>query len=170
MLRGWKDMPLVDTLYGRLLIAKLVLVSIVTVLGAVNRYLMRPQLESNDATPSLLHRFTRLVRGEVVAAVSILAIVAVLTVTPPAAKTWNRVIARPALRLAGLANDVRVDLTISPAQPGWNRFEAVAADNDGRLAGGDVRILLRLTKLDEPLDPILVSLEDQGPRCCATRR
>lgn len=152
----------VGTPYGRLLMAKLVLVSIVAALGAANRYLIRPRLERSNPTPSLLRRFTRLVSGEVATAAFIVAIVAVLTVTPPAVTTWSPAGAQPALRLAGLANDVRVDLVITPAQPGWNRFEVVAADKNGRLAGGDVRTLLRLTKLDEPLDPILVSLEDQG--------
>ncbi len=152
----------VSTPYGRLLIAKLVLVTMAAALGAANRYLMRPRLESSNPTPLLLRRFTYTVSGEVGIAAVIMAIVAVLTVMPPAATTWKPVTAQKMLRLAGLADGVRVDLAIAPAQPGWNRFEAVAADKDGRPLGGDLRMLLRLTKLDEPLDPVLVSLQDQG--------
>lgn len=152
----------VDTPYGRLLTAKLVLVTVVAALGAINRYLMRPRLEIGEPAPSLLRWFTRLVSGEIVAAAFIVAIVAVLTVTPPAATTWKPAAARAALRLDGLAGDVRVGLTVSPAEPGWNRFEVTASGQNGPLADANVRVFLRLTKLDESLDPVLLGLEDQG--------
>jgi len=150
------------TPYGRLLAAKVVLVAVLAALGAGNRYLLRPRLERAAQPPPLLRRFTQMVGGEIAAAAGILAIVAVLTVTPPATTTWKGATPQPTLRLAGLAEEVRVDLAISPAQPGWNRFEATAAEEGRRLSGAGVRILLRLTKLDEPLDPTLLGLEDQG--------
>ncbi|MDR7452608.1 MAG: CopD family protein [Armatimonadota bacterium] len=150
------------TPYGRLLAAKLAVVAVLVALGAGNRYLLRPRLERGEPAPSLLRRFARMVGGEIGAAAVIVAIVAVLTVTPPAATTWTPPAPQPTLRLAGLAEEVRVDLAVSPARPGWNRFEATAVERDRRLFGNDVRILLRLTKLDEALDPTLLSLEDQG--------
>jgi len=152
----------VDTPYGRLLMAKLFAAVILAGLGAVNRYLMRPRLESGKPAPVLLHRFTHLVSAEVAAAAVIVLIVAVLTITPPAATTWKPATVRVPLRLAGLADDVRVGLAVSPAEPGWNRFEVAATDRTGPLTGADVRVLLRLTKLDESLDPVLLGLQDQG--------
>jgi copper transport protein len=152
------------TPYGRLLAAKLLVVAVLVGLGAVNRYFMRPRLESSGAEPRplLTRRFIRLVGGEVAAVACILAIVALLTITPPASTTWKPAGARTVLRLAGLTGDVRVTLAVSPAEPGQNRFEVAATSTAGALTGADVRVLLRLTKLDEPLDPVLLSLAGQG--------
>jgi len=152
------------TPYGRLLTVKLLLVAALAALGAVARYLVRPRLEAPGRAlpPSLLRRFMGLVSGEAAAAALILGVVALLTITPPAAITWKPARTPSTLRLAGAADDVRVDLAITPAEAGWNRFEAVARGQAGPLAGPDVRLLLRLTKLDEPLDPVLLRLGDQG--------
>src|SRR5439155_1746558 len=74
---------------------------------------------------------------------------------------------RAPLVLAGLASAFRVDLTISPAEPGWNRFEAMVRTGEEPVPPEGTRILLRLTKLDEDLDPVTVTLQPDGGRFTA---
>src|SRR5438093_1453799 len=154
------------TPYGRTLLVKLLFVIIAVALGAYHRFVMRPRLEGPQPADHAPRAFLRSLAAEAVLGAVILLAVALLTITPPAAVTMP-VAARAPLVLAGLASAVRVDLTISPAEPGWNRFEAMVRTGEEPVPPEGTRILLRLTKLDEDLDPVTVTLQPDGGRFTA---
>src|SRR5437867_3243880 len=149
------------TPYGRTLLVKLLFVILAVALGAYHRFVMRPRLEGPQPADHAPRAFLRSLAVEAVLGAVILLAVALLTITPPAAVTMP-VAARPPLVLAGLAGPFRVELTISPAEPGWNRFEAVVRTGEEPVPPEGTRILLRLTKLDEDLDPVTVTLQPDG--------
>jgi len=62
-----------------------------------------------------------------------------------------------------VAGDTRVSFVVAPAVAGWNRFQIEVTGSDRRPLSPDARVLLRLTKLDETLDPILVQPSLQSP-------
>ncbi len=75
----------VATSYGRTLMLKLALAAVVVVLGAINRFALRPRILSRDA--AALDHFGRNITLETALAAVILLIVAALTIMPPAAVT-----------------------------------------------------------------------------------
>ncbi len=151
------------TSYGKTLLVKVALVLPAAVLGAYNRFVLRPRVEGVPPDRTAQRRFLRNVSAEGALGAAILLVVAVLTITPPAAVTMPAP-AKPPLVYAGLAGPFRVELTISPAEPGWNRIEAVVRTPQGRVDPGSTRILVRLLKLDEDLDPVTVTLRPEGDR------
>lgn len=165
----WLHVPalraFVATLYGEALLVKLLLVLPLIGLGAVNQFLLRPRVERGGAPPAV-RWFVRTVGGEAAFAAGILLAVAVLTVTPPATVTMPAPV-KPPLVLAGLAGPFRVELTISPAEPGWNKMDAAVRLSDRPVDPATTRILVRLLKLDEELDPVTIPLQSQGDRFVA---
>lgn len=154
------------TSYGKTLLVKLALVLPAAALGAYNRFVLRPGVERVPPDQTAQRRFLRSVSAEGALGAAILLVVAVLTITPPAAVTMPAP-AAPPLVYAGLAGPFRVELTISPAKPGWNRLEAVVRSPQGSVDPGSTRIRLRLLKLDEDLDPATVTLRPEGDRFVA---
>lgn len=157
---AWMEVPALrafaETPYGRTLLVKLVIVVPLVALGAVNRFVMTPMLRSGGAeTPPLVMTFLRFVGGEVFLGATVLAVVAVLTITPPARVTLPPPATAEGVRFVGFAGEQRISLTVTPAQPGWNKFD-IGVDRGGPAGGAESRILLRLTKLDEQLDPVLL--------------
>ena len=161
----WLHIPalrdFVVTTYGQALGVKLLLVIMILTLGALNRFVFVPRLTAS--TPqNALHRLLRSIGGELTAAAGVLLAVAVLTSVPPANATLP-LSARKPLTLAGVAGDTRVSFVVTPAVAGWNRFQIEVTGSDRRPLPPDARVLLRLTKLDETLDPILVQPALQSP-------
>lgn len=146
----WLHVPgpdaLVRTSYGRWLAAKLLLVAILVVLGAANRYRLLPVL---DSVKGAARRFSASVRAEVVVAAGALLAAGGLARTPPA-RTVLAAATTPRLALAAVADRWRVLLTVDSAQPGWNRFQLVVRDPKGASHQVD-RVLLRLRRLEEPV-------------------
>jgi copper transport protein len=134
---------LVESFYGRVLLTKLALVLVIVALGALNRFVFRPRIASGQNGRTLT-RFRLSVAVEVALAAAILLAVAVLTITPPAAVTQPSRERRAAI-LGGIADDLRVRLSISPAAPGWNDVEAtVTRVEDGRpVTDAAVQVVLR---------------------------
>ena len=134
---------LVASLYGRALLVKVTLVLFVVTLGALNRFVYRPRIASGRDGPAL-DRFRRSVVVEVALGVVILLVVGVLTTTPPAAVTQAARTART-IALAGIAGDLRVNLSISPAEPGWNevRAEVTRIDGGRAVVGANVQVVLK---------------------------
>src|SRR5205809_773127 len=130
------------TAYGRTLLVKLLFLILAAALGAYHRFVVRPRLEGPQPADHAPRAFLRSLAVEAVLGAVILLAVALLTITPPAAVTMP-VAARPPLVLAGLAGPFRVDLTISPAEPGWNRFEAVVRTGEELLPPEGTRILMQ---------------------------
>ncbi|HEU4798288.1 MAG TPA: copper resistance protein CopC, partial [bacterium] len=134
---------LVESFYGQVLLTKLAFVLLIAAMGALNRFVFRPRIASGQNGRALT-RFRLSVGVEVGLAAAILLAVAVLTITPPAAVTQPSREAR-AVVLGGIADELRVRLSISPAAPGWNDVEAtVTRVEDGRpVTDAAVQVVLR---------------------------
>ncbi len=154
------------TPYGRLLAAKLVFVLGAAALGAYNRLVLRPRLAAHEGERAV-RSFLRTVAGEISLGAAVLLVVAALTITPPASVTLPAAPRQPPLALAGMAGPFRVDLTVIPAQPGWNRLEAVVRGPEGPLDPLSARVLVRALKLDEDVSPLTITLQPQGGRFVA---
>ena len=161
----WLHIPalkdFVMTTYGQALGVKLLLVILILTLGALNRFVFVPRLAASTSQ-NVLRRLLRSIGGELTSAVGVVLAVAVMTSVPPANATLPLSV-RKALTLVGVAGDMRVSLVVAPAVAGWNRFQLEVTGSDRRPLPPDARVLLRLTKLDEALDPILVQPPLQGP-------
>lgn len=164
---GWQ--AAVGTDYGRILLLKILLVVPLAALGAVNRFGLRPRIEgfatgvgAAAGAPRVLARFVGLVRGEVALGAGILLVVTALTVTPPA-----RVTAPPpvptALRLAGVAGEMRMVLTIDPARSGMNWVEVQVTGREGGPADEGTGASIRLTRLDASRPAAVVELAPRDP-------
>lgn len=81
----WVSLPTISALwatpYGRILSMKLLAVSVLVVFGAVNRYVVLPDLKSRRTGADVL--FKKWIRREVVAALVVIILTAVLTETIP---------------------------------------------------------------------------------------
>ncbi len=163
---AWLHVPelraFILTIYGQALGVKLLLVLPIVALGAFNRFVLVPRLKAGAPEGGVVRRLLGSVGGELALAAGVLLAVAVLTAVPPAKATLPTV-ARTPLTLAGVAEDVRLSFAITPAVAGWNRFQVEATSQDGRRLTSDARVLVRLTKLDEDLDPVVVLLAAQEP-------
>lgn len=160
---AWLDVPSLQafrvTAYGQALLIKLVLIVPLVALGALNRFVIRPRLEadSGQSTGLVQRRFVRLVAAEGALGTAILLVVAILTITPPARVSMPAGPQR-SLALAGIAGELSVRLTVTPALPGWNRMEILVSDPRGKSLGADDRVVLHLLKLDENLDGVTIPL------------
>jgi hypothetical protein len=162
---AWLHIPALSafvlTTYGQALGVKLLLVVLILALGALNRFVFVPRLKFG-APGNALHHLLRSIGGELTTAAGVVLAVAVLTSVPPANTTLPPSARKP-LTLVGAADDTRVSVTIAPAVAGWNRFEIEVSGPDRRPLASDARVLVRLTKLDEELDPITFQPAPQGP-------
>jgi copper transport protein len=159
----WLHVPgvaaLSSTGYGRTLAVKLLLVVPLVGLAAVNRFVLRPQVEGGGPAAAPAQRqFLGVAGGEVVLGAVVLLATAVLTAWPPAAVSVARPAAAPGLTFAALPGDGRLRLKVAPAEPGENLIEATVESADGTPLGQDARVLVRLHKLDEDVAPITMTL------------
>ena len=163
----WLEVPslrgFIETPYGRGLLVKLALVVGVVGLGALNRFVLLPRLKARAGSGLVpdLARFLESAAGEVTLGVGILLAVAVIT-TMPTARATEALAARQPLILTAAAEDLPVQLTITPAQPGWNRFDAVVTDRENRPVASDARVMVHLLKLDQRIDATTAGLAHQG--------
>jgi hypothetical protein len=63
--------------------------------------------------------------------------------------------------LTAPARDLHIRLAITPAQAGWNRFDAMVTERDDRPVVSDARVMVRV-QLDQRIDPTTVGLAYQG--------
>jgi copper transport protein len=148
---GWQG--LLDSGYGRFLDLKVALFLGLVALGAMNRYRVLPALASGARRLDALRRN---VRGEVVLAVCILAVTAVLSQLPPGKFVVEQAAAKPpappSVQVEGsdFATSVRIALTVSPGRPGPNTFSAKVTDYDSGEDWPADRVALRFTAKGRP--------------------
>ena len=121
---------LTGTAYGRTLMLKLSLVGVIAILGAVNRFILRPRIAAHDGMA--LHTFRRTATVEVIIGVAILLIVAALGIMPPAAQTPPRP-ADDGVLYAGQWGETRVLVRVTPAAAGLNEITVDGARASVRL-------------------------------------
>lgn len=151
---------LLPSLYGRLLLIKVALVLPLMTLGALNRFVYRPGIARGQDGPALA-RFRRSVTVEVAIGTMILLVVAVLSITPPAAVTQPASEAVGVV-LAGIADDLRVRLSVTPAGAGWNDVQAAVARIDSGAPVADATVRLRLHAMDRVEDRSIDLLPSGG--------
>ena len=135
---------LIHTSFGRTLLVKLALFSVLLALAALNHFILVPTLGGGAVG---LQAFRRTVRGEVVLGVAILAVTGVLSGLAPArfaaaaaqAGTTSHVV----LTGTDYATTARVRLTVSPGVVGRNEFAAAVNDyGTGKALAGVRRVEL----------------------------
>jgi copper transport protein len=146
----WSD--LFATTYGRLVVAKVVLLGVLALLGLRNRTRSLGLIDK-DVRP-----LRRVSAAELGVAALILVLTAVLAATPPARGTDTGPEAVVAVG-NDLASSVELRLEISPGVPGPNTFEASVEV----LRGAEVRgISLRLSPLDAQIETATLAMEPDG--------
>ena len=152
---------LFGSLYGWVLIVKLLIALPMGVLGAVNLLVVTPAMRrlagGSGGRPSLVGRFRGTVMGEVALGFVLLLSVSLLTTLPPARVTS----ATAALTGAAQADDVHVNLSITPGRVGVNTF-SVQLTAGGQPVVGAKAVELRFTPSQANLPPSQAQLAEQG--------
>ncbi|WP_246088427.1 copper resistance CopC/CopD family protein [Phreatobacter stygius] len=131
---------LIDTAYGQVLTAKLVLVALLLALAAFNRFRLTPAL---PRAPSNTRALIRSIGAEVVLVLAILGLVAGWRFTPPPRVTAAVAAARVPVNLHIHTDKGMVDIVVSPGAVGPNSFDLQFLSADfGLLAPRDVRLTL----------------------------
>lgn len=159
-----------ETLYGRTLGVKLLLVVPLVLLGGVNLALIRPKLAAAvrgptrraDAVSGLARLFHRIVTVEVLLAVLVLGASAVLTSLAPARDTYARLAALRPFQVSATAGDLSLTLSLAPGRPGLNTFSLTVRDRAGRPVTAQ-RVDLRFTYLDRPVGTVVERARPAGP-------
>lgn len=154
-------LDLLQTDWGRWLSLKLTLAVLLVALGAANRYALVPHFATGRSSEDTFRRFVRLVGAEVGLGAAVLLVVGILTITPTARTVRLAAAPQPTLRFLALADGLRVELSVLPAEPGWNRFELHVTDLAGAPMPVD-RALVWLWKLEEDVLPMRLRLVAEG--------
>jgi copper transport protein len=148
---------LFGTLYGRILLAKLLLVVPILGLAAVNLLVIKPRLDAAlDDVPAVDHRplygrFRRLVAAEGTLMLLVLLAAGLLTDLQRAQDAPLITGQASELRLSETVDDLAIELIISPALVGQNLFTVRLSDSDGRPVDDASQVLLRFSYLGELL-------------------
>ncbi|MEX2108246.1 MAG: copper resistance protein CopC [Solirubrobacterales bacterium] len=141
-LSSWGE--LIDSGYGRAVVAKFLLIGLIVVLAARNRSRGLPAA-SQDLNP-----LRRISIGELVLAVVALAVAALLgTLAPPVS---GQSTALQGLSVSGsdFGTTIQVEMTAASDDPGPNRFEVRVEDYDSGEPLDADEVSLRFTPLDDP--------------------
>ncbi len=150
---GWAQVTVLaatNTPYGLTLVSKLALIAPLLGLGAVNLLWIRPRLAVDDSARRWLGR---LVAGEVVLAVLVLAAVAMLASLEPARQVASRegIGLEDKLILRDTAEGADIILEVEPGRVGPNRILVSLEDRLGTPIDNASDVSLRLTYLDTDL-------------------
>ena len=152
---------LFQTLYGRALVVKLLIVSPMLMLGAVNLLIVTPRMKRAAAythgDARLVNRFRRIVTSEVTLGAALLLSVGVFTSLPPA----RPAAASAALTAAALADDLKLAIEISPGRVGVNTF-TLRVTSTGQPLDQAKEVALRFTPTRANVPPSEAQLSAQG--------
>ncbi|MDP2674674.1 MAG: CopD family protein [Dehalococcoidia bacterium] len=160
----WK--ALVDTSYGRVLLAKLALIGLLLPVAALNAVVLRPRAvrqaasSGREALDRLRRWLTRAVWLEAALAVGILAIVGVLTQYPTARVTVEsqEFVQESAQAVVGFestsqAGDLGVNISVSPNTAGTNSYQVYLFPQPGQPLAKVLQVRLRFRPPDPALGP-----------------
>ena len=150
---GWAEVralrALTSTAYGKVLIAKLVLVGAVLLVGAYNKRRLVPTIAK--AGENGWARLRSTVRLEVLGLVVVLAVTAVLVNLVPARDAAG--VTGPLSVRAPMGDEYVLDMTIDPNRVGPNQMHLYLFGADGRPADAD-ELALQLTMPAQQIGPI----------------
>ena len=154
---------LLTTLYGHVLLVKQGFVAGLLVIAGINLLIISPRLQrerrQGAANTSLITHFGRILFIDVTLASLLLASVSFLTYIPPAK------IASPAVTdFTNIkeADDIKVELNISPAHIGQNEFMLMLISSDGEVISSAKQVLLRFTSSQTNIPPSELQLISDG--------
>ncbi len=135
---GWSEVRSLDALtstaYGQLLMAKVAIVGLVALLGALNRFRLLPVIEARDAAteetadrPAVARLLHRTLVAEAVLLVAVIGVTAFLVDITPA----RSAAAAPFAATAPLG-DGTVDIDVEPTRAGRTTIHIYAYDGDGQ--------------------------------------
>jgi copper transport protein len=150
---------LTSTGYGRLLLAKVALVSWVAVLGAYNHFRLVPALTRGKVTAAL-SQLWRTVGLEVVTLLVVVAITSVLVVVTPARSSADGGVVERIVELGDIGS---VQITVAPARAGSNQIHLYLFDPDGRPGEIAQELSLAMTLPSADLGPITRDALRAGP-------
>ncbi|MGH2376104.1 MAG: copper resistance D family protein, partial [bacterium] len=147
--------------YGRTLLVKLIIITPLLATAAINRWRIVPRLAR---LTGLWRSLLVLVRVETALGLTVALLAAAVAISQPAkyAQSGTIITEEPGLTVGGVARDVAVTMTLSPARQGANRIEIAATGADARPISGEVRYLLRVVSLSRDLPAMTMRL-DAGP-------
>jgi copper transport protein len=153
-----------NTIYGRTLIVKLIIVLPMLALGAVNLLGITPAMKKAAADPAgfgnppgLVTRFRNLITSEITLGVVLFLSVGVLTAIPPARTTA----AAPSIADSTTVDDLTIALDIAPGRVGLNTF-TLTLTSEGQPVFNTKEVLLRFAPLSGKLPPSEAALSAQG--------
>jgi copper transport protein len=153
---------LFNTLYGETLVVKTILVLPMIALGAVNLLIITGRMRRAVEDKSLLNhpivrRFRGVVSTEVALGVLVLLTVSMLTSVAPA----KLVAERPALDKTSKADDLNIELNVTPGRVGVNTFLATVT-KDGDPVDDALEVNLSFIPTTSNIPPAQVSLPNIG--------
>ena len=170
----WK--ALVDTSYGRVLLAKLSLIGLLLPVAALNAVVLRPRAlrkvasSGREALDRLRRWLIRAVWLEAALAVGVLAIVGVLTQYPTSRVTVEseKFVQQSAQVVVGYestsqAGDLGVNISVSPNTAGVNSYQVYLFPQPGQPLAEVLQIRLRFKPPDPSLGPSEVIADKVNP-------
>ncbi len=151
---------LVETTYGRLVLAKVVLLVPLLALGAYNNRVSVPALRSDVPDRRRQRRFARAVAAELVVMIVVVGVTAVLVAEPPAKAQVAS--AAGIVSRDGEIGPYRYTLTVDPARTGSNEIHVYLLDSTGSLAPVDeIAVSATLPAVD--VGPLRFEATPAGP-------
>jgi copper transport protein len=161
-LRVGKFSALLTSLYGHTLLVKQLFVIGLLVIAAINLLVISPRLRNKniqgEANTSLITKFGRIMIFELLLAGLLLASVSFLTYVPPA----KIVSPNTDFSKTQKVDDLKVKITISPAQVGQNEFTTMVNTSDGQPLESAREVLLRFTPAQANIPPFDLQLISDG--------
>ena len=148
---------LLETVYGRTVLAKIALFAAMALLGGYHFLVVVP-----GRNPTAVRRFRGSVLVEAGLGALVLLLAGLLTSMLPAWQTYGQILATRPLELTETANDLTLQLTIAPGRPGLNSYTVRVTDSAGQPVSDAVRAVLRFSFLDQDLGEVEVPLESRG--------
>jgi len=171
---AWR--ALVDTSYGRVLLAKLALIGLLLPVAALNAVVLRPRAlrkvasSGREALERLRRWLTRAVWLEAALAVGVLAIVGVLTQYPTARVTVEsqEFVRESTQAVVGYestsqAGDLGVNISVSPNTVGTNSYQVYLFPQPGQPLAEVLQVRLRFKPPDPTLGPSEVIADKVNP-------
>jgi copper transport protein len=151
----------VNSLYGQALIVKILIALPMVALGAINLLVITPRIKREsiqaNAPARVADRFRGIVLTEISLGVALVLSVSVFTSIPPARITSTA----PALTASAQADDLKIDLDITPGRVGLNTFTLKLTAN-GQPVDETKEVALRFTPTKVNVPPSEVQLIASG--------
>ncbi len=154
---------LIDTAYGQTLLFKLGLLLPLLGLAGVNLLVIRPRMQKASravdgaAMTPWLNLIRQTVSVEVIFVSAILLVTGILTSLPPAREAFG-----PGIIMRGQAADLRVIMTVDPAQAGQNTYNITLRDGGGRPFEEARKVTVTFTMIDHDMGGDEATLDNLG--------